>query len=75
MDTFALRYSNGGTEGLNNKIKLIKRVSFVYRSFYPLHNRIYIIQELIFKQVQQNRQKKSYRFHDFYSVFSAIHIT
>lgn len=49
-NAFALSYSNGVTEGLNNKIKVIKRVSYGYRNFYHLRDRIYIIQGLIFKQ-------------------------
>lgn len=48
QNAFDLRYSNGVTEGLNNKIKLIKRVSYGYRNFYHLRDRIYIIQGLIF---------------------------
>ena len=48
QNAFELRYSNGVTEGLNNKIKLIKRVSYGYRNFYHLRDRIYIIQGLIF---------------------------
>ena len=47
QNAFELRYSNGVTEGLNNKIKLIKRVSYGYRNFYHLRDRIYIIQGLI----------------------------
>lgn len=49
-NAFSLSYSNGVTEGLNNKIKVIKRVSYGYRNFYHLRDRIYIIQGLIFKQ-------------------------
>lgn len=45
---FHMCYSNGVTEGLNNKIKLIKRVSYGYRNFYHLRDRIYIIQGLIY---------------------------
>jgi transposase len=39
-----LRYpfSNGRIEGLNNKIKVIKRIAFGYRSFYHFRNRILI---------------------------------
>ena len=48
QNAFELRYSNGVTEGMNNKIKLIKRVSYGYRNFYHLRDRIYIIQGLIF---------------------------
>ncbi|MDF2606648.1 MAG: hypothetical protein K0S34_843 [Bacillales bacterium] len=43
-----MNYSNGRTEGLNNKIKVIKRVSFGYRNFYNFRNRIYLIQGLVF---------------------------
>ena len=35
-------YSNGRIEGLNNKIKVIKRIAFGYRSFYHFRNRILI---------------------------------
>ena len=41
-------FSNAQTEGLNHKIKLIKRISFGYKNFYNLRDRIYIIQGLIF---------------------------
>ena len=34
------RYSNGFTEGINNKIKVIKRVAFGYKSFQLLRGRI-----------------------------------
>ncbi|MHC5269740.1 ISL3 family transposase [Enterococcus sp. LJL98] len=48
-NAFDLDYSNGVTEGLNNKIKVIKRVSYGYRNFYHLRDRIYIIQGLIYQ--------------------------
>lgn len=35
-------FSNGRIEGLNNKIKVIKRIAFGYRSFYHFRNRILI---------------------------------
>ena len=38
----------GVTEDLNNKIKLIKHISYDYRNFYHLRDRIYIIQGFIF---------------------------
>ena len=37
------RYSNGYTEGINNKIKVIKRVGFGYKSFELLRGRILYI--------------------------------
>ncbi|MDT2564539.1 transposase, partial [Enterococcus avium] len=42
-------HSNGVTEGLNNKIKLIKRIAFGYRNFYNFRARIYLQQGLIFE--------------------------
>ncbi|MGY3748911.1 transposase [Vagococcus acidifermentans] len=43
-----MNYFNGITEGINSKIKLIKRVSFDYSSFYHLREHIYIIQGFIY---------------------------
>ncbi|MGL4372491.1 MAG: transposase, partial [Turicibacter sp.] len=37
-------YTNGILEGINNKIKVIKRIAFGYRSFYHFKARILIIQ-------------------------------
>lgn len=45
----ALEYSNltnGPLEGINNKIKLIKKVSFGYRNFTNLRNRIILCTRL-----------------------------
>ncbi len=39
-NTFMSSLSNGFIEGINNKIKLIKRVSFGYRSFVNLRTRV-----------------------------------
>ncbi|WP_429951176.1 ISL3 family transposase [Enterococcus sp. AZ101] len=49
-NAFRFPYSNGVTEGLNNKLKVIKRVAYGYRNFYHFRSRIYIIQDLIFSQ-------------------------
>ena len=40
-------YNNGVIEGINNKIKVIKRIAFGYRSFYHFRNRILIMFDLI----------------------------
>lgn len=48
-NAFNLTLSNGVTEGINNKIKLIKRVAFGYRNFYHFRARIYLQQGLIFQ--------------------------
>ncbi|MEG0569736.1 MAG: transposase, partial [Erysipelotrichales bacterium] len=42
-------YSNGPIEGINNKIKVIKRVSYGYRSFLNFKLRIMICFNLIKK--------------------------
>lgn len=41
-NTFKLKLFNGATEGLNNKIKLIKRIAFSYRNFYNFRVCIYL---------------------------------
>ncbi|WP_308694484.1 transposase, partial [uncultured Veillonella sp.] len=38
-----LPYSNGFTEGCNNKIKVLKRCSFGIRNFHYFRNRILFI--------------------------------
>ena len=40
-------YTNGLIEGFNNKIKVIKRIAFGYRSFFNFRNRILIMCNLI----------------------------
>ena len=45
-NSFIYDYTNGILEGINNKIKVIKRIAFGYRSFYHFRNRILIIQNL-----------------------------
>ncbi|WP_339101964.1 ISL3 family transposase [Candidatus Enterococcus clewellii] len=49
-NAFSFSFSNGITEGLNNKIKVIKRVAYGYRNFYHFRSRIYIVQGLVFSQ-------------------------
>ncbi|WP_081315832.1 transposase [Brochothrix thermosphacta] len=34
------RYSNGHLEGINNKVMLIKHISFSYKNFTNFRNRI-----------------------------------
>jgi transposase len=45
-NSFIYDYTNGILEGINNKIKVIKRIAFGYRSFYHFRNRILITQNL-----------------------------
>ena len=40
-------YTNGVIEGINNKIKAIKRIAFGYRSFFNFRNRILIMNDLV----------------------------
>ncbi|WP_172597794.1 transposase [Ureibacillus thermosphaericus] len=45
-NTLKYDYNNGILEGIHNKIKVMKRISFGYRSFYHFRNRIFITQNL-----------------------------
>ena len=40
LNSFDCKYSNGFTEGCNNKIKVLKRIAFGYRSFRNMRQRI-----------------------------------
>ena len=42
LNSFDCSYSNGFTEGTNNKIKVIKRNAYGYRNFENFRNRILI---------------------------------
>ncbi|WP_295241626.1 transposase, partial [Veillonella sp.] len=43
INALTLPYSNGFTEGCNNKIKVLKRCSFGIRNFHYFRNRILFI--------------------------------
>ena len=45
-NTLKYPYTNGILEGLNNKIKVIKRIAFGYRCFHHFKNRIMITQNI-----------------------------
>jgi len=45
-NTLRYSYTNAVLEGINNKIKVIKRIAFGYRSFLHFRNRILITQNL-----------------------------
>ena len=45
-NTLTTPYTNGPIEGINNKIKVIKRIAFGYRSFYHFKSCILMIQNL-----------------------------
>ena len=50
--------TNGPLEGINNKIKLIKRVSFGYRNYDNLRNRIIITSRLFASTTKEIKQLK-----------------
>ena len=53
------RYSNGYTEGVNNKIKVIKRIAFGYKSFELFRGRIlYIFNGIISGSVRDKNDSK-----------------
>lgn len=45
-NTLTYGFTNGGIEEINNKIKVIKRIAFGYKSFFHFRNRIFITQNL-----------------------------
>lgn len=49
-------YTNGVIEGINHKIKVIKRITITYRSFYPFKARILIIHKYTFSQKNKRNQ-------------------
>ena len=53
------RFSNGFTEGLNNKIKVIKRVAFGYKNFKFLRLRmLYIMNGKLSGITKKDRNSK-----------------
>ena len=48
-NAFKYSYSNGFLEGINNKIKVIKRVVYGYRNFLIFKRRIFLIQNQVFE--------------------------
>ncbi|MFZ5975338.1 MAG: ISL3 family transposase [Bacillota bacterium] len=42
LNAFDHPYSNGYTEGVNNKIKVLKRVAFGFRNFENFRKRIFL---------------------------------
>lgn len=48
-------YSNGVLEGINNKIKVVKRNGFGYRNFINLRTRILLVFNLIKKKIERKR--------------------
>ncbi len=48
-NAFKYSYSNGFLEGINNKIKVIKRVAYGYRNFLIFKRRIFLIQNQVFE--------------------------
>lgn len=51
INAFKCSYSNGFWEGINNKIKVIKRVAYGYRNFLLFKRRIFLIQNQVFQTI------------------------
>ncbi|MGX6966138.1 transposase [Vagococcus teuberi] len=49
MNTFEYSYSNSFLEGINNKIKVIKRMAYGYRNFLLFKLCIFLIQDQVFQ--------------------------
>lgn len=47
INMFSCDYTNGVIEGINNKIKVIKRIAFGYKSYVHFRNRILITQGML----------------------------
>ncbi|WP_337799016.1 transposase, partial [Acidaminococcus timonensis] len=43
LEGLSQAYSNGFTEGMNNKIKVLKRVAFGFRNFERFRSRILLL--------------------------------
>lgn len=57
QNALIFKYSNGTIEGINNFIKVLKRVAFGYRSFLHFRNRILITRKLVTKKEIHSSQK------------------
>ena len=55
-NTIETPYTNGVLEGINNNIKVIKRIAFGYCSFYHFKARILIIHKFTFEQKNKRNQ-------------------
>ena len=56
VNSVKYKYSNGPLEGFNNKIKLVKRVSYGYNSFDNFRLRILIISRLFVSKYKNNER-------------------
>ena len=61
LNAVKYKYSNGPLEGFNNKIKLLKRVSYGYSSFSNFRLRILIISRLFVSEYKNNIKLKKIR--------------
>lgn len=55
-NTFKFPYNNGRIEGINNKIKILSRISYGYRNFVHYQNRI--ILHFKFRQIKETHKQK-----------------
>ena len=54
VNSVKYEYSNGPLEGFNNKIKLVKRISYGYNSFDNFRLRILIMSRLFVSKYKNN---------------------
>ena len=60
INSVKYEYSNGPLEGFNNKIKLVKRVSYGYNSFDNFRLRILIMSRLFVSKYKNNERVSKY---------------
>ena len=58
LNAVKYKYSNGPLEGFNNKIKLLKKVSYGYSSFSNFRLRILIMSRLFVSEYKNNIKLK-----------------
>ena len=58
LNAIKYEYSNGSLEGFNNKIKLLKRISYGYFSFSNFRLRILIVSRLFISEYKNNIKLK-----------------
>ena len=66
VNSVKYEYSNGPLEGFNNKIKLVKRVSYGYNSFDNFRLRILIMSRLFVSKYKNNKRGGK---HDMYPLY------
>lgn len=58
LNSIKYTISNGPLEGINNKIKVLKRISYGYKSFYNFRLRILVVSRLFVSEYKNNTKIK-----------------